>query len=109
MKKFYLTILCFALISSTAFAQYIPEYCGAPWPPSAGHDITTGKDNGGQPCIKMGSTTGWRIIHGKEGNSYYETIDADMIVISLTYIIFKKGGKEVGRFDRAYVRGWRIN
>src|SRR3990167_401145 len=102
-------MLYYATLCNIVFAQYIPEWCNAPWPPADGSDITTGKDNGGQPCIKMGSATGFKVIHGKEGVSYYETVDADMIVVSSTYIIFKKGGKEVGKFDRAYVRGWKVN
>ncbi len=112
MNKLILSLIFLGLTAGVAGAQtvpYVPQWCTAPWPPASGEHMTVGKDNGGAVCVKMGSATGFRVVHGKEGNSYYETIDADTIVIAPAYLIFKKAGKQVAWFDMGYVRGWKVN
>ena len=100
------TILLASTLCSAAFAQHIPVFCDAPWPPPSGSNNTIGKDNEKLPCVKIGSDSGFKVIFAKEGDTYHQMIDADMVVIGQTYLTFKKSGAEVARVEKQYVILW---
>lgn len=108
MKPRYLIPIYLALLCNTAYAQtvpYVPTFCGAALP--TGTDYTIGKDSGGKPCYKLANAKGFILYHGKEGITYQATIEADLIVIGESYIIFRKASKDVAWFDREFIVGWK--